>query len=433
MCPLAPVANRMTLHDECVERLRQITLNALQALEVRNGCFLKSSAFELFEPGNVALPKESRKALAEAVSEHPFSTFAFGFLQERLEQQFSYEDAPPKHLTSLAGYEELTRVSNAIVDAFLSLPWQYAFIFKLPLKASYLEGVPEADQVYSLAGDVSLVRAGRLFRERFPLPSSGSEGIQQSLFSLSRHQPESWSSDYFYLVHTTKGYVLNYLDTQPVKAAGLLLRAVGGLLQASGFAVARKVYSPSSVDGWIHVYKEEAGGQYTSVDSHRFDADYTEFFRSLQWIELPKMPEEMWNSLMNSVADLLRPAFAESETAMLLRRCSQWYFDSLCGSNRLLQFVQATVAIEILLGDKPASDLLGLGELLANRCAYSLADSHDERSEILKDFRSIYDTRSQIVHRGKIDLTDAELDQLARLWGLCGRLVRKELNLLEKS
>jgi hypothetical protein len=41
----------------------------------------------------------------------------------------------------------------------------------------------------------------------------------------------------------------------------------------------------------------------------------------------------------------------------------------------MLQFVQATVAVEILLGDKTSSDLIGLGELLANRIAYSLANN----------------------------------------------------------
>jgi hypothetical protein len=57
--------------------------------------------------------------------------------------------------------------------------------------------------------------------------------------------------------------------------------------------------------------------------------------------------------------------------------------------------------MEILLGDKAASDLMGLGELLRNRCAYLISRNHAEREEILQDFKEIYAVRSHIVHAGK--------------------------------
>src|SRR5829696_4079636 len=44
----------------------------------------------------------------------------------------------------------------------------------------------------------------------------------------------------------------------------------------------------------------------------------------------------------------------------------QWLFDSYVGQNDLLSFVQTMIALEILLGDKERSDLLGLNELLRN-------------------------------------------------------------------
>jgi hypothetical protein len=117
---------------------------------------------------------------------------------------------------------------------------------------------------------------------------------------------------------------------------------------------------------------------------------------------------------------------------VLLERSSQWYFDSFCGSNPLLQFIQGTIAIEILLGDKSTSEKIGLTELLSNRLSFSIAVNHEERSELIKLFGEIYDTRSKIVHRGQIDLSDTELVQLGCLDWLCGRLIRKELELLKK-
>jgi hypothetical protein len=97
--------------------------------------------------------------------------------------------------------------------------------------------------------------------------------------------------------------------------------------------------------------------------------------------------QQQWDDLIRYVTQRMRPVFSNSEDATLLRRCSQWHFDSQCGSNHLLQFVQATVAVEILLGDKAASDVVGLGELLANRYAYSLARTSQQRQEMLQEFK----------------------------------------------
>src|SRR2546425_12513341 len=53
-----------------------------------------------------------------------------------------------------------------------------------------------------------------------------------------------------------------------------------------------------------------------------------------------------------------------------LLRAAKWLFDSYAATNPLLAFVQATTSLEILLGDKTLSDLVGLGALLGNRCAF---------------------------------------------------------------
>lgn len=67
-----------------------------------------------------------------------------------------------------------------------------------------------------------------------------------------------------------------------------------------------------------------------------------------------------------------------------LRNACCWLFDSYCGENELLSFVQATITLEILLGDKSESDKVGLGSLLKNRCAYLLGKTSKERNIILR-------------------------------------------------
>jgi hypothetical protein len=111
----------------------------------------------------------------------------------------------------------------------------------------------------------------------------------------------------------------------------------------------------------------------------------------------------------------------------------QWLFDSYCTTNELLAFVQTAVAMEILLGDKRTSDLIGIGELLSNRCAYLIGASYNQRQEILDELKKIYDVRSQIVHRGKSRLKHTERELFSTLQWMCHRVIQEEVRLLEED
>ena len=75
-----------------------------------------------------------------------------------------------------------------------------------------------------------------------------------------------------------------------------------------------------------------------------------------------------------------------------LSLAGQWLFDSYVGNNELLSFIQTMVDLEILLGDKNISDIMGLGELLRNRCAYLIGLNQSQREEILNDFKLLFMT-----------------------------------------
>ena len=89
--------------------------------------------------------------------------------------------------------------------------------------------------------------------------------------------------------------------------------------------------------------------------------------------------------------------------------------------------------MEILLGEKAISDIIGLGELLRNRCAYLIGDSHKQREDILRNFKDIYDVRSKIVHRGKATLNIYERVLFSKLQWMCRRVIQKEIELLQKD
>jgi hypothetical protein len=104
--------------------------------------------------------------------------------------------------------------------------------------------------------------------------------------------------------------------------------------------------------------------------------------------------------------------------------------DSCAGKNELLSFVQTAVALEILLGEEVKSDILGIGELLGNRCAYLIGKTHSQRKGILDDFKKSYDVRSRIVHRGKSRLALDERALFSKLQWMCKRVITEEIRLI---
>ena len=98
-------------------------------------------------------------------------------------------------------------------------------------------------------------------------------------------------------------------------------------------------------------------------------------------------------------------------------------------SDEPLEFVQLMVVLEVLLGDERQPEIASLGEVLRSRCSYLLARNHTERSEIERDFRAIYQVRSEIVHRGKVMLRPSERAMLFKLETLAKRVIRKEVDI----
>jgi hypothetical protein len=129
----------------------------------------------------------------------------------------------------------------------------------------------------------------------------------------------------------------------------------------------------------------------------------------------------------------MRGVLRQEKKAESILLASQWYFDSSHGADELLRYVQSMIVLEIVLGDKATSDLMGLNELLRNRCAYLIGKSQEERAELHETFKKIYDVRSQIVHRGKHRLTADERSLLNRLRWIGRRVIQKEVDLLNAN
>jgi hypothetical protein len=89
------------------------------------------------------------------------------------------------------------------------------------------------------------------------------------------------------------------------------------------------------------------------------------------------------NSMLAIIWAEMKSAFNGGKKADSILLAAQWFFNGSHGPDELLKYVQAMVVLEILLGDKRASDQMGLNELLRNRCAYLIGNSHEDRRRFM--------------------------------------------------
>jgi len=229
------------------------------------------------------------------------------------------------------------------------------------------------------------------------------------------------------------GYVGPYASMQPIDEFKVAVRAF------MGFGIAERIFKPH----YYHFFGDRKSsaviflrqeGEWHALQPHKFETGTANLIHSIGPDKLIADKDE--DSAKHFAKDFLiraRAAFSDSIARDRLLGSAQWLFDSYTGANELLSFVQAMVAVEILFGDKATSDLLGIGELLANRCAYSIARNRSQREAILRDFKRIYDTRSKIVHRGLSRLSRREQADLSTLRWMLIRSIQEEVKLSMES
>jgi hypothetical protein len=141
--------------------------------------------------------------------------------------------------------------------------------------------------------------------------------------------------------------------------------------------------------------------------------------------------ESRINNFISYCIHKIAAPFSIEEKGAPLLLAAQWFYDSSVGQDELLNFIQAMVVLEILLGEKSPSAEISLGELLRNRCAYLIGHNHADREKLLGLFDEIYNIRSQIVHRGKARLNSRERLMYAELRQIGMRVIEKEIELLK--
>lgn len=428
----------LNIHEKCKERLVKVIAEHLANIDVKNKMFLdRASCIGLIDAESI-LPKSGdiKLKLQSCIGELPLFEFIYETLSRELSENFGYDsDIPILKLSEIEGYEDLQEVSNRLIDEFDSLPWRYIFSIELnsDLSKLFQENIGNFD-----ISDVMVIRKSDIdFSEKYP-PMSGINRRDDSISgngagALFLSTENSWSTSGAYFQMESDGFVGEYGPAETHTRIEEKLKSFCGLgIALRLFKINAKYRStPTKAKFFIHKFENE---NWIIQGKHELDFNISDTFHDLVIHDLDgalDTQEKLVPWVMTRL-DHIKSVFScddELKTNKLLLAC-QWLFESFSGKNELLSFVQTTVVIEILLGDKASSEQVGLGTLLRNRCAYLIGTSQSQRNEILDEFQKIYDVRSKIVHGGKSRLNYVERGLLSKLQWMCRRVIQEEVKLL---
>ena len=109
-----------------------------------------------------------------------------------------------------------------------------------------------------------------------------------------------------------------------------------------------------------------------------------------------------------------------------------WFFDGLANSNMSFSFVQLSIALEALIGgEKDVND--PVTRRLADRCAFLIGKSNEKRKETSEKLKEAYGARSDIIHKGEVELDEKNTTRYKNMKQILTDLLRIEINNLTEN
>jgi len=440
----------LELHQKCKQRICQVIEELISLAEVEHGnCILFSPTFvkKMLEAEKVFPQTEKsgkrqlrniKSQLEEVIGDTPIWTFIVQTLTSELIRNQQYDsDAPSQPLVKIPGFEKPAIIAEQLVTALESLPWKYSIAIEL--QNDFGQMFAKHFGTWSINDSVKLITPSDEFAKQFPIKGTETKEELGPLASLAlgliAEMPiATWNQSTTYLQIITPGFIGQYGENNTEAKTISILKAFCGIGIALRLFKHDVSYQSVPIKSQIIIHRDVEG--FWQIErNYTLDASVSDAIHRLTFNDLDGKLESEESKLSWTKAKLneIGCVFEGKERAEKLLLGSQWLFDSFCGNNELLSFVQSAVVLEILLGDKATSDIMGLGELLRNRCAYLIGKSQQQRDNILNEFKQIYDVRSRIVHRGKSRLDSSERILFWKLQWMCRRVIQEEVKLLQKD
>lgn len=117
------------------------------------------------------------------------------------------------------------------------------------------------------------------------------------------------------------------------------------------------------------------------------------------------------------------------------RICSalEWFLEAKITSNQSVSLIYFCIGLEAILGDDSKNKELQLKEKLADRVAYMIGNTNQQRAKVRDDFRAIYSARSDLVHAKEPKISKEKIDLLGKSEVMLSFLISREISGLLKS
>jgi hypothetical protein len=398
----------LTLDPRCIDQFRAALLVALEDASVMYGRYVHPDWMWIGERVARVLPQTQKARATAGLERIPNLTVSF-FLMDQLRHMLrehgTANDDASVPLSDLPGFNNREETADKLIAALLTLPWDYELLILTPLDAYTIDEIP-LDKQFTL-------RSIEAQDAAYPLHAVD----VYAQHAYHQHYPEAFTADRYYFAGSFSGYLH---DVSPVPEIEELVHAAKGVLGLALVATFLKLDvtsrgAPPPRTQPIIVYRIQNGARQL-LPYLWLSTDDTQL---LSRFERGALPLEILPTILAAI----QAAFSHAATLGAAR----WYVDSFTGSNGVLQTVQATVALEMLLGDRKQSNQIGVTQLLSNRLAFLIGNSPRQRASIAADFCERYDVRSDIVHNGKILLDERERDTLFALRNYARRAILKQL------
>lgn len=303
---------------------------------------------------------------------------------------------PAEPFAAVATASDLELWASEIADALLTLPRKYEAWVETPVEAEGAVITVDLSDAYQLVALSPAVAA--------EMPIHAVDGHRAERYH--RSYPSRVVHERFYFVARFEGYLREHEPTPEIDEVVNAYNGLLGLLLVEGplaFELMPSCTPPRARP--ITLYRIEGA-------STRELLPYQWFTQEDSWLVHDLTCAGRRDELASAAVASVSAAFSDPAT----RTAARWYLDSFSRSTGLMQIVQATIALEILLGDREKDEEdVGLSALLANRLAYLTGYTPAHRREISADFKRLYDLRSRIVHAGQNRLNDDERKALKAL------------------
>ncbi|CAN7546089.1 hypothetical protein [Bosea sp. LjRoot237] len=418
---------RNVLRNALVEPLANMSAQGVFTIEAWKSLASVSTAVPKdHKPKPDADPsRRARTALTAMIGEDPVRSFVLDYLFRQVMDKGGIAH-PPGPLLQLLGTDAST-LADELVGALERLPNKYTFL--VPLSAQLGSLLQSGQNEFIVNDHICLVRAGEDFWQRFPATDpTPTRRVGDALIGMQRTIPQGR----IVLQITLDGYVSCFGHTATVQDALLITKAFVAFCVAEILVGGQRAWD-SNEQAQLIVYR---GTEFEPVARQPFDNDASNYLLNLQMHStLPLEGEASWRKRFEEGLTRIGGWLGRGVGARRLQLAGRWLFDSSATSDDVTGFVQAMIVLETLLGEGDPSNrnAISLGELLRNRCAYLLGETSEQRRYILEVFPKIYAVRSAIVHGGHHRLSSEEQGLLSELRQLCGRVIRAEGRVINRS